>query len=361
MVSKIDTTIETFEKESALMADANYSAVLSANPQEADAARKKLLGMRSALETQISQLSSYKGSSVWGDKVDTAISKANKGLERLDAAFDGDYSTEGLMKGAATATESWRQQASPAVTGQARVAGLYGSKATPETIKQGMSTLALGEGVWKGGGFITKVQAIQNPIENHNILVTGLATNVADNAADVKTNYQIYARSYINATLPYVVDIKPSNAGGKSEVRSTMDFTDSLNGLFSVTNRNDSFVDTLWNTAAEKGDKGTHEVLVATRLQSMNAYSKSAYMELIGNYPDLAEFVRPRDFIKDSQKLSNTSPLAVVGKYTAEQKARLDIAISSYNQKNSEFRTYVAKTNSYMSSLGLKIGDRDGE
>lgn len=361
-IAGIDSNLETLDRESALMADANYASVLAADDAAATGARTKLLGLKSALQTQIGQLSSYKGSTVWGNKVDIAITKANKGIERLDAAFNNNYTTKGLQEGAALATQAHLQQASPSVTGQARVAGLYGAKATPETIKQGLSTLALGENVSKvegGVGFITKAQAIQNPIENHNILVTGLATNVADNAADAKTNYRMYAKSYINATMPYIVDIKATGAGGKTEVRATTDFSDSLNGVFSVTNRNDSFVDELWNNAAEKADTGVHQSLLRVRLQTLNSFSQAAYMELIGNYPELSQYVRPRDFFKsvENNNMTSASPIALVGNPSEADRKRIGTAISLYNQANSEYGGYFAKTNSYLSSVGTKVGE----
>lgn len=364
LLSDVDSLVETLGREAIKMSDANYASVLAADPAAANDARIKIMGMRSKLESTVSSLSSYKNSSIWSGKSGIAIDKSNRALERLDAAFGKDYSTKGVQENSALAYSAILSNTSPAVTGQARVAGLYGNKATKEMIEQGLATLSLGETLTsKKGSFITKAQAVQIPLQNHNALVTGLATNVADNASDVKINYAMYAKSYVNATMPFVAEIKPSLAGGMTEVRATSDYTDSLDGVFSVTNRNEAFVEDLWNNAAESRDSGVHQGLAKVRLLALNSYSQSVYMEVLGNYPELSQYVRPRDFVKSASggRMDVTAPLVLVGNYSKEDEQKLGTILKLYDRADSEYNRYFAKTGSYVSSIGMRIGNKDGE
>jgi len=356
LVASIMGDSDTLSKEIAAMSNAQTRAQLFSDPAMAEQARQKFVSMRQRLSDSVQRLASYSSSSVFDEKSKIAMQKAEAEIARIDAAFP-DLSTQGLQDGSKVYIAAQMANLGPQIIGRARVAGLAGSKASDEAVQAGVFTLALGEKAMQGQT-ITKVEALQAPLQNYNMLVTGLSTNVADNATDAKNNYVQYAITYVSATLPYVSNLSPGPGKPATEVRAVSDYTNSLDGVLAVNNRNDSFVDGMWNAAAEKGDVQTQDKLAGVRLKALNGYSQSVYMEITQLSPELAQYIRPRDFFKSAQReggLASGTPVVVVNAPNESVKKEAEKLISRYYEAGSAYKGFYDKTVQYVNSRGQAL------
>lgn len=359
LTASILTDSDTLSKEISILSDAQKRAALFSDPAAADDARQKFVSLRQRLSLSAQQLASYSSSNVFDEKAKVAMQKAEAEIARIDAAFP-DLSTKELQDGAAVYISAQMANLGPQVISRARVAGLASPKSSPEATQAGMLVLGLGEKVMNGQA-ITKVEALQAPLQNYNMLVTGLSTNVADNASDAKKNYAQYAITYISATLPYVTNIAPGPGKPATEVRSINDYINSLDGVMSVNNRNDSFLDGLWNAAAEKGDSRTQDAITGARLKVLDGYARSTFMDISQLHPELAQYLRVKDFSKTAAKqgVLNNSLLVLVGEPDEATQKEINTVINRY-RVDPAFANFYKKTKEYYEARGQAISTGSG-
>jgi hypothetical protein len=358
MTASIMSDGDSLNAEISKLSDAKTRAQLFSDPALAEQARQKFMKLRQGMADKAMALSSYSSSSVFNERASAAITRANADIARIDAAFP-DLGTKGLQEGSNVYIAAQMANLSPQIIGRARVAGLSGVGVSKEAVEAGMFTLGLGEKSMKGQP-ITKVEALQSPLQNYNMLITGLATSVADNETDAKKNYGMYAITYVSATLPYVSNLAQGPNKPATEVRAVSDYTDSLDGVLAVNNRNDSFLDGIWNAAAEKGDVETHNIINRARFEALNGYSQSVYMEITQLDPELAQYIRPRNFKASASReggLVSATPVVVVNAPNEQTKKEAERLIARYYENGSAYKNFYDKTVSYFGARGRAVGD----
>ena len=353
ITSEIMVDSDKLSSEVARFSDASTRAALFEDPAAAESVRSGMQALRSRMSLNVQKLASYSSSSVFDEKANIAMKKAEAEIARIDAAFPG-LDTKSLMENSTLYAEAEILKVGPNVISSARMAGLYGNKASPEVTRAGLNTLALGDKIFNKQP-ITKAEALLSPLSNYNVLMTGLSTGVADNAADAKRNYVPYTIAYMRSTLPFISNLSPGPGKPATEVRAVTDYTNSMDGVLAVNNRNEFFTDDLWNAAAEKGDKKTQDMIAGVRLNVLNGYSRSVYMEITQMHPELAPYIRARDFNADANKNNMSSvPLAVVGDMDAGTRKQLDSVIARYRDEPS-YSGFYKKTEAYYNARGQAI------
>jgi hypothetical protein len=356
--TQINDDSETLSREIVALSDSSARASLFADPSKANDARLRFMSLRQRFEDNASRMSSFSSSDVLDEPAKAAMQAAKDNMARIDAAFP-DLSTESLQKGSQVYIAAELGRLGPQIIGRARVAGLANGKVSDAVVQAGMLTFSLGEKVMNNQT-ITKVEALQSPLQNYNMLVTGLSTNVADNATDAKKNYGQYAIAYVSATLPYVVNLASGPDKPATEVRALSDYTDSLDGVMAVNNRNSSFLDGLWNSAAEQGDTRTQDMISYARYQTLNGYSRSIYMDVIQRNPEMAQYIRAKDFVKSASKDIHARTLvAWVGEPPEAIRKELNAMLSSH-MSDRAYTDFFDKTTEYYKARGQAISKRGG-